>query len=207
MLRYHLATVGPAPTSIVAQPGNYKLHFAGLPGRTERRLSTGTIEIEVLPEHPTAWGKPARGLQWGIVLSPASKDVLRVGDKVGFVVRVRNLGDQERIVTVPEPWAGDHRPRIRSKDGEIPVQGPPRDARVGYPQIRIPAGGVREIDAGTFTVQPLLEGLRPIVPMSFTVVAPGAHQVRYVVFEGDATNVEAATGSLTLTIVDDKKGP
>jgi hypothetical protein len=94
-------------TTICVAPGKYKIAFAGMI-QSHPKLATGTVEFEVKErakpveaiKDNVAWGKEVDGLQAGLLAEAATG---RVGEKLKFAVKLRNVSKAEVSVTYPHP--------------------------------------------------------------------------------------------------------
>ena len=80
--------------TVQAKPGKYTIAFGGmLEGRAT--LSTGAVQFEVKDTKPAAeiaWGDEVNGLQAGIGFTSDVRKIYRVGEKIAFLVKLRNPG-------------------------------------------------------------------------------------------------------------------
>jgi uncharacterized protein (TIGR03067 family) len=210
-----------APT-LVAAPGKYQvaypgIAFAGTAGPNKVWAATGKVEIEVhdaaLPEKTAdavSWGEAVDGLQAGLAYADGGKRAYRLGEKVTFVVRVRNVSGREATVSFWSPPDDDAGPIVVGKDRK-PLQAyPEAEGKDGKPAKVIPPpvwwyspqvverklkpGEVMELGKPTLWLvgeNPSRKVNRPTL-----VAAPGGYRVHY---PGLAGGMEFATGAGLLT--------
>jgi RNA polymerase sigma factor (sigma-70 family) len=83
--------------TICVEPGKYKIAYGGMI-QSHPKLTTGTVDFEVMDQ--VAWGKEAGGLQAGIV----GPGAVRIGEKSGFTVKLRNVSKETIKVSAWPLW-------------------------------------------------------------------------------------------------------
>jgi len=214
---------GPAPVpTLAATPGKYQvaysgLAFAGTAGPDKVWVATGKVEIEVHDAAKPAakvdavsWGEAVDGLQAGLAYPRGAKPAYCLGEKVTFVVWLRNVSGRKATVSFwspPEDGAGpifvgkDRKPQqafpdVISKDGK-PAKVIPPPLWHYSPQIverNLQSGEV--IELGRPTLWLVGENPSRKVAHPTLVAAPGTYRVHY---PGLAGGMEFATGTGLLT--------
>jgi len=124
--------------TLVASAGKYlvaysALAFAGTAGPDKVWVATGKVQFEVHDKNKPAekaeavsWGETVEGLQAGLEYPKGAKRGYYLGERVTFVVWVRNVSRQKAIVSSWSRPANDAGPMVVGQD---------RKPRQAYPEI------------------------------------------------------------------------
>jgi hypothetical protein len=193
-----------SPTICVA-PGKCKIEFGPML-HSHPKLVTGTVEFEV-KEPPAeavkdnvAWGKEVGGVQAGLLAEAAT---CRVGEKLKFTVKLRNVGKTEVSVTYPLShycW-----PQVTTdKGGQVRVYMTQYWNFRGYmlPPLKLAVKPGETITLYNFEVAVESEdrakalGEMLVVGTPTICVPPGKYKIQY----GATSQPNLATGTLELEI-------
>jgi uncharacterized protein (TIGR03067 family) len=210
--------VGAGAALVIGRP-----HQADKPAGVSGTPEVTRVYADLGPETPTgvrkgkpnvaetiAWGKASDGLQAGLAYPQGAKRPYSLGERVTFVVWLRNISGRKVTVSywsLPQDPAGpmvvgqDRRPRqaypeVKSRDGEPSKVIPPPvwDYSPHVVEHVLQPGEVMELGRPTLW---LVEESRPRKGGRPTLVAaPGSYEVHY---PGLAGGMEFATGMGLLT--------
>jgi RNA polymerase sigma factor (sigma-70 family) len=220
-------TGGVEVPTLIATPGKYqvaypRIAFAGTAGPDKVWVATGKVEIEVHDSTKPAetaeavsWGEAVDGLQAGLGYPNGAKQAYHPGERVTFVVWLRNVSGRKATVSFWSPPEDDAGPIVVGKDRK-PLQAYPEvNGKDGKPAKVIPPpvwhyspnvverilqpGEAMELGKPTLWLvgeNPSRKVTRPTL-----VAAPGSYRVHY---SGLAGGMEFATGMgiLSTGIVD-----
>jgi RNA polymerase sigma factor (sigma-70 family) len=222
--------------TLAGAPGKVKISYRYDPwnillaaGRENEILSTGSMELEIKDttkaetkkDADMAWGETVGGLQLGIGSGPDAKHTARIGDKVEFVVKVRNVSDKPATYTYTSEPFKDHAPTVEDADGkkvkvDMPIVERFRTVRI---EVTVKPGEVLDFDkekwgGSTLALRPVDD--TPLMVREPTLRArPGTYKISYQSLAELQSNDDKArrlsTGSLTLEVKEagsgEKPGP